>query len=132
MAARRTALGGRAADLTFTLAWDSIADLHLEVTCPTGQRLWYGARSLCGGNLDVGGNHTPATARTDPIENIYFTDGPPGRYLVRVHYYNPQGAGPSQPFRLLVERRGGQQEFSGVLSGKDDEWTTTINYARLP
>ena len=64
----------------------------------------------------MGGNHSPDTAITRPIENIYFDDPMPGNYRVRVNLYNQQGGGATQPFRLRILKRGQTDNQSGTVT----------------
>ena len=118
--------GGQLGDLNFALFWNSTDDLDLHVTCPTGERVYYGARSVCGGTLDVDAN-VGGSLLDDPVENIFFSSPPPGQYEVRVHLYSDRSSGPRQ-FTLRVRQRDGTvQDFLGEVLSSAPNWRHTIN-----
>lgn len=70
-----------------SLSWFNTDDLDLHITCPSGERIYYGNRAgRDGGTLDVDMN-VHNTVR-DPVENTRWTRPPPaGSYAVSVHQF---------------------------------------------
>lgn len=118
--------GAQIGELTFSLIWDGPDDLDLEVTCPGGERLFWGIRSACGGRVDIDtgvGEPSP-----EPVENIFFETPAPGAYTVRVTMPTSRRNGAPQPFRMLV-REGDQVEaFEGIVSGREIEWSHVYEF----
>lgn len=109
--ARLEERGGAMGELNFTLYWNSIDDIDLHVTCPSGERVYYGARSACGGTLDIDAN-AAGRRLPDPVENIFFANLLPGQYEVRVNLFSDRTSGP-KPFTLRVRQSDGAlQDFS--------------------
>lgn len=124
LAERMERSGATRGELTFTLAWDTVADLDLHVTCPEGAKIWYRERNVCGGALDVDSN-AGGGRQTDPIENIYFETPPAGTYDILVDLYAVQGSTPTQDFRLTIQDGDKTQTMEGTLSPGATEWSTT-------
>jgi hypothetical protein len=121
--------GAMKGDLSFSLAWNSRADLDLSVTCPRGQTIWYRNRNLCKGELDVDSNARKNNLRNDPIENVFYVAPDRGIYKINVTLFATHGTSVSQPFELLI-RDGEQTKLErGVVTGKGNVWSTTLNYA---
>ncbi|MFZ1727977.1 MAG: hypothetical protein WBO29_16160 [Albidovulum sp.] len=121
--------GAAKGDLAFSLAWNSKADLDLSVTCPQGQTIWYRNRNLCKGELDVDSNARKNNLRNDPVENVFYVAPDRGIYKVTVTLFATHGTSVSQPFELLI-RDGEQTKLErGVVTGKGNIWSTTLNYA---
>lgn len=117
--------GGQLGDLNFALFWNSVDDIDIHVTCPSGEQINYIAPSGCGGTLDVDAN-VGGDRLNDPVENIFFSDPLPGTYEVRVHLYSNRTAGP-KPFTLRVRQSDGtMQDFSGVVSPSAPDWRQSI------
>ncbi len=117
--------GGQLGDLNFALFWDSIDDLDIHVTCPNGGRVYYGARSACGGRLDVDAN-VGANRLTDPVENIVFSNPAPGQYEVRVHLFANRTPSPKR-FTLRVRHGDGtHRDYSGEVSLSAPNWRQII------
>ena len=113
--------GAEIGELTFSLVWDGPDDLDLEVTCPAGDRLFWGVRSACGGRLDI--DTGVGSAALEPVENIYFDAPVAGEYSVRITMPTSRRNGAPQPFQLLVRDRTNVQLLDGVVSGRDREWS---------
>ena len=62
-------------------------------------------RRACGGNLDVDANGDVRELTTTPVENVYFTTPPLGRYKVVVDPYGMR-AGRTSAFRVTIRRDG--------------------------
>ncbi|MBK5923303.1 hypothetical protein CCR90_05820 [Rhodovulum sulfidophilum] len=121
--------GARRGDLNFSLFWSGPSDIDLAVTCPTGARIWYRAKNVCNGRLDVDSNVD--RIRPDPVENIYFEGPASGTYRATVTLFKDRTRGPDS-FRLLIRDAGSEVLQEGSLTRQGESWTTTINYPGLP
>lgn len=118
--------GAQVGDLTFSLIWDGPDDLDLEVTCPAGDRLFWGTRQACNGRIDIDtGVGRPSS---EPVENIFFQDPLPGEYTVRVTLPTSRSGGAPRPFRLSVRQGDTVQVLEGVVSGRDTEWGHRLQF----
>lgn len=115
--------GAREGELTISLLWDTVADLHMDVRCPGNQTINYDVRKACGGTLDIGGNHDIATAVPDAIESMYFDSPANGVYYISISLYNPHGQSPTQQFRLRVKEGAKIKTFTGSVSQNQPAWT---------
>jgi len=108
--------GGRAdAMLAITLIWNTLSDLDLWLTCPSGERIYFNRPSGCGGRLDIDQNADGRRTR-QPVENIFFDGRPPaGQYRIRVHNYDQRGSEPNH-FRVRVRLGGEETLHEGRLS----------------
>ncbi|ARC88616.1 hypothetical protein [Rhodovulum sp. MB263] len=121
--------GARRGDLNFSLFWNGPSDIDLAVTCPTGGKIWYRAKNVCNGRLDVDSNVD--RIRPDPVENIYFEGPAAGNYRATVTLFKDRTHGPDS-FRLLIRDADSEVLKEGTLSRQGESWTTTINYPGLP
>lgn len=122
--------GARRAELNFALSWNTLDDIDLAVTCPSGQTISYSNRGDCDGTLDLDANVTRADAIEDPVENIVFDQAAPGLYKVNVRLKSNRGAG-EKPVTLHVLRRDGRSlTYSGTVSDKAPEWSLNISISR--
>ncbi len=96
-----------------TLTWNSVADVDLWVTEPSGNRIDYSnPGSASGGILDVddvdGGGP----------ENIYWEENAPqGTYLVQVNLFDPNGSSQSN-YLVQLEINGNVNSFAGSLTAE--------------
>ncbi|MCO6417498.1 hypothetical protein JYK14_15205 [Siccirubricoccus sp. KC 17139] len=95
--------GGQTGKLQIVLAWESRSDVDLHVTCPNGQRLFWGARAVCGGALDVDANAERQMAQ--PVENAVWANPGSGTYRVEVENYAANGTN-NVPFRVTIRQEG--------------------------
>ena len=86
------------------LAWSSLSDLDIYVTCPSGETIWARQLNACGGALDIDANGSGNAKVPDPVEHVTFPVAPPGTYRVAVA--NCEYDGPSEAFRITVIHRG--------------------------
>jgi uncharacterized protein YfaP (DUF2135 family) len=101
-------------------------DLDLYVKTPDGNTLFYGNRSVEGGELDV--DCLCSSCPQGPNENIFWEDGtaPSGEFEYWVQYYSNCGSsGASSDFELRVIRNGSVLvNRTGTLSeGSSTVWT---------
>ena len=88
-------LGAEEGGLEFALAWNTIDDLDLHVTGPSGVEIFYKNKAeipnnpTAGGTLDVDCNAGMPWCR-EPAEHVRWPDGnvPKGNYRASVHLYN--------------------------------------------
>ncbi len=119
--------GAQRGELTFTLSWDTHADLDLWVTCPMGDSISYRRRQACGGSLDVDSN--AGNTRADPIENTYFMTPGAGTYQVRVNLYALKRSSGPQNFRLTIQDGDRTETVEGTVSQSTKDWSYSYNYA---
>jgi hypothetical protein len=80
---------GATGGLNFRIIWhdNNDVDLMVDYIGDTGrERISYSNRqgSITGGRLDIDANASCSGQTTSPVENIYFTNPPPGNYKVYV------------------------------------------------
>ncbi|WP_420024651.1 hypothetical protein ACN9JG_21730 (plasmid) [Cereibacter azotoformans] len=121
--------GAQRGRLSFSLAWDSRADLDLSVDCPSGPKIWFGGREACGGRLDVDSNMDARQAVRDPIENVFYGAPAPGRYRITVRLYARNGETARQPFRLMIRDGDEVRMEEGAVQGTGDAWSMTYSFA---
>lgn len=127
----RDRAGGRTGDVTVTLLWNGRSDLDLAVSCPNGDRLFFGNAAACGGELDIDANRCqqsgmgPCTApgwspTLNPVENAFFISekAPRGTYRVEVQHfaYDPQEGSSVVPFALQVRQNGRNEVLRSRVS----------------
>jgi hypothetical protein len=110
-------------DVRVTLLWDTVDDLDLHVTEPSGTEIYYfNKTSPSGGELDVDSNAGCANPQTNPVENIFWNAGsaPRGTYTVKVDYWAHCGTGPQTvPFTVKTLVDGVERSFPGSVSTPD-------------
>jgi hypothetical protein len=123
---RAEAAGAQRGDLSFTLIWEGTDDLDLHTTCPSGQTLFFLDKVQCNGVMDLDMNSFQVV--TNPVENAYFTDPPPGDYRVRVNLYRKrEGSGPIG-FTLQVRHGDRVTTQKGTVSEAEENWQYTYRY----
>lgn len=99
--------------LSFTLLWNSIDDLDLDVIDAENNHIWFkqycksqdGKFSSTGGQLDVDLNADHVNT-DQPVENVYFKCKPPnGIYYVRVRAFKKRDRNPVN-VKLIVREKG--------------------------
>lgn len=106
-------------DVQVTLTWDSVNDLDLWVTDPSGEVIYYRHKtSASGGKLDVDANAGCGSRTSSPVENIFWSSGgaPDGTYSVSVHYYAVCQPEALTPFTVQLLVDGQRQAFDGTVS----------------
>lgn len=80
-------------------------DLHLEFN---GNRIYYGSKKACGGELDVDANARTSSLTNTPVENIAFANkAPNAKYLLSVNQFNRRNSA-DIGFQVDIETEGGQ------------------------
>jgi len=123
--ARRLRLAGaKVGDVRVALSWNSVDDLDLHVTAPSGEEIYYGHRnSGCRGELDIDMNRDRNNLSSEPVESIYWPTGcaPTGVYKVNVKLYSYHSgmswARPAIPFQVRIENGGVVSTHSASVSG---------------
>lgn len=116
-------------DVQVTLTWQSVNDLDLRVTDPSGEVIYYAHRGAAsGGILDVDANPGCNHLTPRPVENIFWPTGlaPAGQYVVQVHYFDICQADSVTPFTVRLLVGGKEQVFEGVLERQNDLWPVTM------
>lgn len=107
--------GGQSGDVQITLIWNNVNDLDLWVTCPNGQRIYYGSMQGCGGVLDIDAN--AGRTSNSPVENVTWPNGaPPGRYRIEIDHYANRGGPDPTPYRVRVRIGDEERIYEGVLA----------------
>lgn len=92
-----------------SLAWFNSDDLDLSLEEPSGSKIYFGTRtSSQGGRLDIDANGGTITSRTEPVENIYYTEERQvrdGDYDVIVNQFSRR-ENVNKGFTLQVEYKG--------------------------
>ena len=116
--------GAQSGAVSISLAWDSDADLDLHVTCPDGDRIYYGSRRACGGELDVDMN-AGGRRSAEPVENVVWADAPPsGSFTVAVDNFNSRSDGDeATPYRIRIVRDGEVEIVEGAVASGDGRVT---------
>ena len=121
--------------ITVSLIWNTIDDLDLSVTTPSGETLnWEQKISTCGGVLQIDANANVATKT--PLEHIYWHPGKikAGKYPVRVQRDASKSASKVE-FKVLVIVSGKPTEFSGSFNpgetGAKPVHTISVNAGQL-
>ncbi|WP_294532291.1 hypothetical protein [uncultured Rhodoblastus sp.] len=121
------------------LAWHTLDDLDLVITCPGGRLGAFGGTfggsfgpGVCGdGNLDVDANRNLVmNIQHDPVEHIVWHDDPPaGNYLFSAQIYKAMdGPRPKNiPFEMTMSLDGEQKKCTGTL-----EWIPRSLGVRAP
>ena len=117
--------GGKKGQLQFTLAWNTLDDLDLNVTCPGGQiSSISGERGpgVCGdGVKDIDANRNLVeNVSSTPVENVVWpADFPDGNYRLEVIEYKAaaqDGAGNTVPFTLRMRLGDEERECQGEVT----------------
>ena len=107
--------GGQSGNVQITLIWNNVNDLDLWVTCPNGQRIYYGSMQGCGGVLDIDAN--AGRTGNSPVENVTWPNGaPPGRYRIEIDHYANRGGPDPTPYRVRVRIGDEERIYEGVLA----------------
>jgi len=127
--------GAKKGDITVSLAWNTFDDLDLHVHLPSGEHISYrntkSSDGLC--NLDVDMN-AGGKDSNEPVENIFAGDldrkieAPHGKYKVVVQNYDYHGSprGSIIPFRVIIEKNGTKESFTGQCTGEGEASNTVV------
>ncbi|ADV64052.1 hypothetical protein Isop_3495 [Isosphaera pallida ATCC 43644] len=125
-------------DPQFTLLWDTRTDIDLHVWEPGGAHIyWNERRSAQGGELDVDNTQAFGPENiywtvTDEKGNQVKTNGPPGEYVWKVHFYGaPSGLSIPTRWKVRVKHKGKVQIYSGVLK-RIGEWSRPFTLTVSP
>ena len=117
--------GGKKGQLQFTLAWNTLDDLDLNVTCPGGHISSAQAErgpGICGdGVKDIDANRNLVeNVSSTPVENVVWpSDYPDGTYRLEVIEYKAtikNGAGNTVPFTLRIRLGDEERECHGEVT----------------
>ena len=117
--------GGKKGQLQFTLAWETLDDLDLNVVCPGGKisskQGERGPRTCGDGVKDIDANRNLVeNVSSSPVENIVWpTDYPDGEYRLEIIEYRAagsDGAGNRVPFTLRMRLGDQERECHGEVT----------------
>ena len=117
-------------DMNVALAWDTLSDVDLAVTCPNGVKINFKNRNPqnCNGSLDVDANVARTALTRTPIENIFFADPQVGTYQIEVNLFKNRAGQGRQPFDVQLRIGDDTQHHSGWVSRSNPTWSTTFDY----
>ncbi len=104
-------------EITVSLLWDSTDDVDLHIMTPDGSEIYYGNRSVGGGELDIDAN-TSSNMMDNPVENVYFSVPAGGTYTVWIEDYNDRSDGTTN-YIVRVTVGDQSQTFTGTIDGTD-------------
>ncbi|MBW4486664.1 MAG: hypothetical protein KME12_02620 [Trichocoleus desertorum ATA4-8-CV12] len=108
-------------DIQATLRWETVDDLDLAVTDPSGQTVFYrNPRVRSGGQQDVDANADCIEPVARPVENIFWLPGgaPAGKYTVEARLYRRCAPSGPVPFNLTVLVQGETKELTGSVDDR--------------
>jgi hypothetical protein len=114
-------------DVQATLRWETIDDLDLAVTDPSGQTVFFKNPNVpSGGQQDVDANADCIEPTPTPVENIFWPTGgaPGGNYKVEVRLYRRCVTRGPVPFDLTLLVQGKTQNLKGSV----DNAKRTVSY----
>jgi hypothetical protein len=107
-------------DIQVTLSWNTVDDLDLYVTDPSGQTVFYGVPQIAsGGQLDLDANSGCSEANASPIENIFWptSQAPTGNYSIVVQLFSRCVESSNDiPFEVQLLVQGNTQTFTGSIT----------------
>ena len=113
----KSAGGSVEGDLRISLAWNNHDDLDIHFKGNgSNQHLYFGNRSILGGQLDVDANRSSGDLTKTPVENIIFkhrTNLPNGKYEIYINNYNRRSNSDTN-YVLQIAFDDQLFEFSGV------------------
>ncbi len=114
-------MGGSDGKLRCILSWNNADDLDLICTTPNGEKINYSNRVAGGGELDVDEN-AGESASPNPVENICFSDPPPGRYVFSVKNFSKNmSATTPTPFTVQLNQFGCEPQIKKFADIKQDD-----------
>ena len=120
-------------DVTISLAWDTEDDLDLHVFLPNGVEIYFSNKTSCDCHLDVDMNAGGVRSK-QPVENVICGNlderkqAPTGKYKVVVQNYAYHTKPPRGdiPFRVVVEKNGIKEKFTGKCNGSGASSNVTV------
>jgi hypothetical protein len=121
---------GQRGDMNVSLAWDTLSDIDLAVTCPNEVKIWFRERApaQCSGRLDLDANYPSSKANRTPIENIFFDNAASGEYQIEVSLDSRNGTTGEIPFTVQVRIGETIRQFTGSLGTSSTVWQTRFDY----
>ena len=117
-------------DLNFSLVWNGLADLDLNVRCPDGERISYSEKINSCGQLDVDAN-AGLQKMPNPIEHILINEPQVGSYKVQVSLYNNKNVtGDDVSFQIEIYSEDHSKSLQGTAR-LDLPWSHSFNYESI-
>ena len=117
-------------DLNFSLVWDGLPDLDLNVRCPGGEEISYSKKITSCGQLDVDAN-AGQQKMPNPIEHILINEPQVGLYKVQVSLYNNKNViGDDVSFQMEIYSEDHSKSLQGTAR-LDLPWSYSFNYESI-
>jgi hypothetical protein len=117
-------------DLNFSLVWNGLADLDLNVRCPGGEEISYSKKINSCGQLDVDAN-AGQQKMPNPIEHILINEPQVGLHKVQVSLYNNKNViGDDVSFQLEIYSEDQSKSLQGTAR-LDLPWSYSFNYESI-
>lgn len=117
-------VGIKASTLTFTLIWDKLIDLDIQLKCPCGFTIDYNRHkecTTCGGKLDKDTDCGNRDETSVAVENIYFENPKKGEYTLSVKYFSGEEA--NVVYSVVVhENKNVTRLIPDALTESGDAW----------
>ena len=98
--------------VSVNLSWEGSADLGLSVVDSSGEQVsFFSPEGIGGGTFDMSGFDPKSGSRSITWENA----PPTGSYSILVRGFETEGDAGETGFKLVVNNRGDEKEFSGVV-----------------
>ncbi|MCH2207939.1 MAG: FHA domain-containing protein [Lentisphaerales bacterium] len=105
-------------DIRATLIWNTLSDLDLHCTTPSGDDIYYGVKELDGGVLDIDKNATDPVS--NPVENIIFQKAGDGDYVIELNLFESRNV-EAVPFKIEFVIFGDVFYYKGILTKRNNE-----------
>ena len=118
-------------EVNISLAWDTLDDLDLYVTDPSGETIFHKhRRSSTGGQLDIDAHENCSQNVPAPIENISWNSLPlAGVYTIKVRHYSTCGnSNTPVPFTLIIKLKDAlEKRITGTVDADHQQYEYQFN-----
>ena len=109
--------GAQTGEVQVSLIWEGPSDLDLHIFCPNGEEIYFNSRRHCGGELDIDMNADRHSMT--PVENVFWSHAPSGRYRIVVVLYDRQrDYSSSIPFLVRVKLGTARHDVRGSVNDR--------------